>query len=295
MTQNLDFATYVQRRKDGVTGERGEGYAYAGDLRVLKTLRSVKPIEIAVSHTVKLSKEFLGADLLGNAVKVGPAQFARVHAITVQCAATLGIATPQVYIVGNIASINAATYGLDNDAFIMVHAATLEHLSDEELRFVIGHECGHIQNNHVVYLTTLHILRILASQALGVVLAPVLTPAALALQSWARAAEITCDRAGLLCCKNPTVAMHSFVKLAIGSRHLFDQMNVGVFLEQLKEARGGYGRMGEMQRSHPYLTKRIEALNVFAESEIYRKSAGLPGGIHREELERRTEEIVKVM
>ena len=26
------------------------------------------------------------------------------------------------------------------------------------LRFVIGHECGHIQNNHVVYMTTLHFL-----------------------------------------------------------------------------------------------------------------------------------------
>lgn len=296
MTMQFDFGSYVHDKKNGPSGERGEGYAYEGDLRVLRKMRTLKPVEVAVGQTVKLSKEFLTNDLLGNAVKVGPQQFPRIHRITRECAQTLGIATPQVYIVPNIGSINAATYGVDSDAFIMVHAATVDALSDEELRFVIGHECGHIQNNHVVYLTTLHMLRmILQVAAAGVVLAPVLMPATLALQGWARAAEVTCDRAGLLCCKNPTVATHSFVKLAIGSRRLFDQMNVDVYLEQLKEAKGGYGRMGELQRSHPYLTKRIEALRVFAESALYRSAVGLAGGVDRDELERRTEEIVRVM
>jgi Zn-dependent protease with chaperone function len=296
MAMQFDFGSYVHDKKSGPSGERGEGYAYEGDLRVLRKMRTLKPVEVAVGQTVKLSKEFLTNDLLGNAVKVGPQQFPRIHRITRECAQTLGIAAPQVYIVPNIGSINAATYGVDSDAFIMVHAATVDALSDEELRFVIGHECGHIQNNHVVYLTTLHMLRmILQVAAAGVLLAPLLMPATLALQGWARAAEVTCDRAGLLCCKDPTVATHSFVKLAIGSRRLFDQMNVDVYLEQLKEAKGGYGRMGELQRSHPYLTKRIEALRVFAESALYRSAVGLAGGVERDELERRTEEIVRVM
>lgn len=296
MAMQLDFASYVSERKNGPSGERGEGYAYEGDLRVLRAMRTLRPVEIAVAQTVKLSKEFLTHDLLGNAVKVGPRQFPRIHRIASECAATLGIATPQVYIVPEIGSINAATYGVDSDSFIMVHAATVDALSDEELRFVIGHECGHIQNSHVVYLTTLHMLRlVLQAAAAGVLLAPVLMPATLALQSWARAAEVTCDRAGLLCCKNPTVATHSFVKLAIGSRRLFEQMNVDAYLDQLKEAKDGYGRMGELQRSHPYLTRRIEALRAFAESALYRSAAGLEGGTDRAELERRTEEIVRVM
>ncbi len=296
MTMQFDFSSYVRERKNGPSGERGEGYAYEGDLRVLRTMRTLKSVEIAVSHTVKLSKEFLTHELLGNAVKVGPKQFPRIHGITVECATTLGIPVPQVYIVPQIGSINAATYGLDHDAFIMVHAATVDALSDEELRFVIGHECGHIQNNHVVYLTTLHILRlVLQAAAAGVLLAPVLVPATLALQSWARAAEVTCDRAGLLCCKNLDVATRSFVKLAIGSRHLFEQINVDAYLDQLKEAKGGYGRMGELNHSHPYLTKRIEALHVFAASALYRHAVGLEGGADRDELEKRTEEIVRVM
>lgn len=295
MTSRFDFTSYIEEKKRGPSGERGEGYAYEGDLKVLRAMRTMKPVEVAVAQTVKLSKEFLTNELLGNAVKVGPKQFPRIHRITAECAQTLGIPAPQVYIVPQIGSINAATYGVDHDAFIMVHAATVDALSDEELRFVIGHECGHIQNNHVVYLTTLHMLRVMLQAATGVLLAPVLLPAQIALQGWARAAEVTCDRAGLLCCRDAKVATHAFVKLAIGSRRLFDEMNVDAYLEQLAEAKGGYGRMSELQRSHPYLTKRIEALRVFADSALYRRATGREGGLDRDELEKRTEEIVKVM
>ena len=77
----LDFAEYVARQKAGVTGERGEGYAYEGDLKVLRAMRKLKPVELAVAQTVKLSKDVLTGDLLGTAVKVGPNQFPRIHAI----------------------------------------------------------------------------------------------------------------------------------------------------------------------------------------------------------------------
>ncbi len=292
---DFDFAGYVDQRKRGVTGERGEGYAYEGDLRVLRKLRTLRPVELAVARTVKLSSAFLQSELLGNAVRVGPEQFPRIHRIAVECARTLGIPTPRLYIVPKIDSINAATYGLDNDAFIMVHAATLHHLTDAELRFVIGHECGHIQNSHVVYLTTLHLLRSMLQAVAAQVVAPFLMPAMAALQAWARAAEITCDRAGLLCVRDTRVARDAFVKLAIGSRELFEQMNVEAWLSQWREEREGYGRMSELQRSHPFLTRRIEALEAFAGSALYRGAAGLEGGYDRAELERRTEALVKVL
>ena len=54
--------------------------------------------------------------------------------------------------------LNAGTYGTNEESFIVVHSALVDAYTDEELRFVIGHECGHIHNSHVVYLTTLHFL-----------------------------------------------------------------------------------------------------------------------------------------
>jgi len=290
----LDFAGYIQSRKTGASGERGEGYAYEGDLKVLRTMRAMRPVEIAVAQTVKLFKSFLKHDLLGSAVKVGPTQFARVHRITQECAQALGIAAPTVYVVPQV-TINAMTYGTDDDAFIMVHSATIDYLSDDELKFVIGHECGHIQNNHVVYLTTLAVLMRFTQNLAGVLFAPLIIPATLALQSWSRAAEITSDRAGLLCGRDPATAMRSFVKLAVGNKTLFNEINIDAYLDQFNEGREGVGRVSELNRSHPYLPKRIEALRVFAESELYRTATGAPGGISRDELETRTLEIVKVL
>jgi Zn-dependent protease with chaperone function len=295
MDMNFDFNAYVERRKTGVAGVRGEGYAFEGDLKVLRAMRRMPAVEIAVAQTVKLTRTLLSTNLLGTAVKVGPRQFPRIQRIVEECATTLGIPTPQVYIVPNIAQVNAYTFGTDDSATIVVHAAMFEHFNDDELKFVIGHECGHIQNNHVVYLTTLSILQRIASVGAGVLLAPLMLPATAALQSWSRAAEITCDRAGLLCCKNPQAATDSFAKLAIGSRRLFDEMNMDVYLEQLGEGRGSVGRMGELQMSHPYLTKRIESLRLFNASALYRGAVGLDGGISREELEARTTELIKVL
>lgn len=295
MTMNFDFGGYVERRKGGVTGERGEGYAFEGDLKVLRAMRKVKAVEVAVAQMVKLSKTMLSTNLLGTAVRVGPKQFPRVHRIVEECATTLGIPTPQVYIVPNIASINAFTFGTEDSATIVVHAAMFEHFDDDELRFVIGHECGHIQNNHVVYLTTLAMIQRIMAAAGGVLLAPFMLPLATALSSWSRAAEITCDRAGLLCCKNDVAATSSFAKLAIGSRKLFAEMDMDVYLQQLGDSRDGVGRMGELQMSHPYLTKRIESLRLFNSSALYRGAIGLSGGITREELEQRTSELIKVL
>jgi Zn-dependent protease with chaperone function len=262
---------------------------------VLRTLRTLKPVEVAVGRAVKLSTGFLHSEMLGNAVRVGPRQFPRIHRAATSCARTLGIPTPRVYLVPNIATINAATYGLDGDAFIMVHAATVQHLTDAELRFVIGHECGHIQNNHVVYLTTLHLLNTMLGALGAQLLAPLVMPARVALQAWARAAEITCDRAGLLCVRDLDVATDAFVKLAVGSKELFAELDREVYFTQLEESREGYGRMGEMHRSHPDLTRRIQCLRAFADSALYRGALGQEGGFDRAELERRTEAIVKVL
>lgn len=291
---DFDFASYVARKKSGVAGERGEGYAYEGDLKVLRKMRTIKAVEVAVSQTVKLSKRVLTGQLLGTAVRVSSRQFPRIHRIVEGCARELGIPTPNVYVVPNIAQINAMTYGTEDEAFIIVHAATVDMLDDAELRFVIGHECGHIQNNHVVYLTTLRVLQALLQASLGL-LGPVVLPATMALSAWSRSAEVTCDRAGLLCCGDPDAATRAFAKLAVGSLKLFDELDVGVYLEQLGEMREGIGRVAELQASHPFITRRIEALRLFSESALYRRSVGLDGGMAREELERRTEELIKVL
>jgi Zn-dependent protease with chaperone function len=288
---SIDFGEYIARRKTGFVGDRGgDQYAFSGDLKLLKTMRTLKPIELAVSSTVRLGKGVMAGDLLGTAVKVGPNQYPRVYNIAKSCADTLGIPMPMVFVNGRIDQVNAMAMGTDKESMILIHAVTLEHLTDDELKFVIGHECGHIQNGHMVYLTAMRLLAQVASALLGWFVQPAL----IALQGWSRAAEITCDRAGLLCCGDLDVGQRAFLKLVTGSKTLFDEINIDQFLDQLREGRAGIGRAAELTKSHPYLTKRIEALRVFAQSEVFRQSVGLPGGQTLADVDKAVEEIVKV-
>ena len=187
---------------------------------------------LAVEASVRLFKQMGQHQLLGQAVKVSDRQFPRIHAITKSACDTLQIAAPQVFVVNN-PTFNAGTLGTNDDSFIMVHSALVDQYSDEELLTVIGHECGHIHNSHVAYLTALHYLTYMA----GMFLPWILQPALVALRTWSRRAEITCDRAGMLVAKDQSAAERAITKLAVGSRKLYEEFNLDAFLEQHEEGK----------------------------------------------------------
>ncbi|HJL19895.1 MAG TPA: M48 family metallopeptidase, partial [Sandaracinaceae bacterium LLY-WYZ-13_1] len=264
----VTFADFVEKKKSGAWGrDETVRYAYASDVAMLRSFQRLRPVELAAAAVVRTGKEWMRSQLLGSTVKVGPEQFPSIHAIAEHCARTLTVPTPTIYI-KNSPVPNAYTYGTDEESFIVIHSALIDHFDEAELKFVIGHETGHIQNKHVVYLTALNIL----TQGFGVFFAWIVQPALLALRQWVRRAEITCDRAGLLCSQDLEAASRSFMKLASGSQKLYPEMNLDAFLDQFEEGNQSIGRMGEAFSTHPYLPKRIHALRVFADSALYRSA-----------------------
>ena len=289
----LSFEGYVgKKRGERPAMKEGEdhAYAYVSDRTTRAAFEKVKPVELAVAASVRMYKSFGKNQILGHAVKVGPRQFPRVHEIARSCADTLGIVTPTMYIV-NQPTLNAMTYGTNDDSFILIHSALVDHLSDAELLDVVGHECGHIHNDHVVYLTAMYFLQ----QMSTLFTQWLVYPATLALKAWSRRAEVTCDRAGLLCCKDETVSTKSLAKLALGSHKLYDQLDVEEFVAQFAEAQEGPGRYAEVFSSHPWLPKRILALRAFAESSLYRHHIGLTGGNSMTEVDEAVHAIIKVV
>jgi Zn-dependent protease with chaperone function len=271
---DLSFRGYVAARKsDASTRSReGAGYAYSGDIKVRSALDRIRPVTLAVEATVRLWQSMEKARMLGTAVKVTGKQFPRIAKLAERCAETLRIPLPTVYVSPNIGSLNAHTFGTADDPYIVINAALIDHLSELELLDVIGHECGHIQNNHVVYLTTLHFL----SHAANLFLRWSVRPAVLALNGWARRAEITCDRAGLICTGDLDTSIGCLVKLALGSRKLYSDVNIDEYLAQLEEVGRGVGRLDELTRTHPYLPKRVAALRLFAETAYFKGLKGDP-------------------
>jgi Zn-dependent protease with chaperone function len=290
----LDFDGFVSRKRTEKKAEAGPSepdgreYAYRFDRQTREAFERMRPVQLVVAKTVRMFKSVWRNQLLGSAVKVSDRQFPRIQKVTEQCAATLGIPTPQVYITNN-PHLNAGTYGTDDESFIIVHSALVDHYSDEELLTVIGHECGHVHNGHVVYLTALHYIVRVA----GVFLAWVLPPALVALNAWSRRAEITSDRAAMLCSKDPATAERAITKLALGSRKLYEEFNLEAFLEQHHEGREGVGKYMEVFASHPWLPKRVLAMREFAKSDFYRHAVGLEGGLPMAEVDERVSALLK--
>ena len=193
---------------------------------------------------------------------------------------------------GSNPTINAGTYGTNDDSFILINSALIDHFSDEEILSVIGHECGHIQNNHVLYNTVLHFLTGVVNALAGWFVAPAIT----ALRAWSqRSAEVTSDRAGLLVVKDLDISVRSLVKLALGSQKLYEQLDIEAFLDQYKEGKTAAGRFVELTATHPYVPKRIAALRVFAETSLYRARIGQSGGVSLAECDSKVNDIVRVM
>lgn len=289
MTDEFKFDRFIEATQRGAFGREGARYAYSADVTMLRSFQRLRPVEYAATALVRTNRELLRGDLLGKGVRVGPKQFPSLHKLVTHCANALSVGVPHVYVV-NSPVVNAYTFGTDDESFIVLHSALVDTMTEAELLFVIGHETGHIQNKHVVYGTALQVL----TQGAQVVLGFLVEPALMALRAWYRRAEITCDRAGLLCSKDIDAGVKSFMKLAVGSSRLYGEMNVEAYLEQLEESRGSVGRYLEAFSTHPYLPKRIQALRLFSESAIYRESMGLAGGLDIEAVDEQTSQIIRI-
>jgi Zn-dependent protease with chaperone function len=293
---DLSFARYVAARKGAASARAREGahYAYGADLRLRSALDKVRPVSLAVEATLRFWQTVGRNRLVGNSPKVGERQFPQVHRLILRAAEALQIPPPTLYLSVDTTLGAARTLGTADEATIVLYAPLLDALTEPELLFLIGHECGHIQNGHTIYLTASYFL---TEAAKNLVVRWGVQPAILALNAWSRRADITCDRAGLLCVRDLGQATSTLVKLALGSRKLYGDVDVDEYLRQLDEGQGGPGRFHELFSQHPYLPKRVQALRLFAETTYYRSVIGAPAdppGLSKEACDTQVGELLAV-
>lgn len=291
MAADFDFQAYVDKKKNPESEARGGfgDYAFSGDIRVLRQIQRLAPVRLVVEAGVRAFKTFQKNELLGRAVRMNRRQFPHFHDMVVECSETLSIPIPTIYVVEN-QSLNAGTFGTNEESFILMNSRLLDKFTPEQVKFVVGHECGHIHNSHVVYHTAAKFM----AQGVGIYLKYASLPASMALAGWSRRGEITCDRAGLLCCGSLDVALSAMLKIAVGDK-LSETIDLEEYVGQLDDMQQGLGRFSEIMASHPYLPKRVKALQLFAESDYYKAYLGESGGRPLDEIDREVEEIVKVL
>jgi Zn-dependent protease with chaperone function len=174
--------------------------------------------------------------------------------------------------------MNARTAGVEQP-FLVLDDLLVATLSPRELEFVIGHELGHIQFDHLLYLMVAALLKVPGS-VLGQipVVGPLLTRGLdLALFEWMRKAELSCDRAGLLCCQDPVAANRLMMRFAGVPASLLDRANPEAFLRQHDALEGHlqdlFSRLSHLvstaQRSHPHVVVRAHELHAWVERGEY--------------------------
>ena len=182
---------------------------------------------------------------------------------------------PELYVTNNPVP-NALTLGVDRP-FIVVTSGLYELLEPDELRFVLGHETGHVLSGHALYQSLLiHLLNLagafswLPAGGLG------LRALIAGLREWQRKAELSADRAGLLATQDADIALRVQMKLAAGA-HL-DQIDTEAFLEQAAEyessgdLRDGVLKLLNTERStHPFSVVRAAELRRWIDSGDYQR------------------------
>jgi hypothetical protein len=164
------------------------------------------------------------------------------------------------------------TIGMDEPLIVLTTGA-VELMDHETLRFVIGHEMGHVLSGHAVYRTML--IRLINLQ-LSLSWTPVSAFGIRAtVKEWFRMAELSGDRAGLLCGQDPAVALRSHILTAGG----FDPAKVDIpaFLRQASEYESvedvcdSFLKLRNVEgMSHPLAVVRAAQLQKWAASEEYR-------------------------
>jgi Zn-dependent protease with chaperone function len=305
---DLDFANFVAGREES-NRRHFHGavtdYCFSMDLQLRQKLAAIKPLQLAakaaLSFTVLLQKQIMSMQ----GVAVGPNQYPHIYAMAQSCAERLGIGIPQVFIKFD-PTMNAYTLAAEGSGdMIVVHSALVEALTAEELLFVIGHECGHIHNQHCIYNT---IGQILANVALrevantipgGALIFELLKQGVgLFLNSWFRCSELTADRAGLICSGNLDAGRYALAKLETGGGPILKNVNLDALVKQLDTSQATPVRLYESSMSHPIAGKRLECLRIFRQCEVLYtwrpEMRGDQPGVSKEDTDRQCEQIARV-
>lgn len=208
-----------------------------------------------------------------NAVRVSEGQYPRIHRLWGEVCRTLDSpAVYPVYVTQNPV-FNAAAYGMEQP-FIILHSALVGRFDDDELRFVLGHELGHVLSGHVLYNTMMRLLVQLASMGFPIV-GLAARAVLIALMEWSRKAELSCDRAGILAVQDPEPGLRVMLKFAGGGG---PEANLPEFIRQADEYRQGgdvadqvFKVLNVLGSTHPFPVLRVAEQRTWFETGGYER------------------------
>lgn len=193
-----------------------------------------------------LGNGLLIALLRSEAVRVDERQLPELHKTFLEVCRQLGIATPpKLYVLQADGALNAFATRFAGRDFVVVYSDFLEALgpSSPEMKFVLGHEIGHIKSSHILK----HIF-------LGPgMFFPLIGPA------YRRAWETSCDRYGAYAAQDVDGSVRAMLTIT-GGRENGRHLNADAFASQHRDERGFFVSLHELTSTYPTLSRRVTDL-----------------------------------
>ena len=195
-----------------------------------------------------LARALMYAQIRLSGVRITPTQFPEAYRMVVEAAEAAGLRrVPDAYVMLGNGQINAFAAGHGHRRFIAVYSDLFEiggaARDPEALRFIIGHEVGHIAAGHTSYWRQLSTIVGMNIPVLGAALS--------------RAQEYSADNYGYYA--RPGGAPGAMGVLAAG-KYMLSAVDFDQFADRATHERGFFTFLTNAMSSHPVLTWRAAAL-----------------------------------
>ena len=267
--------TVPERSRVRLPDISSRAYEHPADRSALVALRKLTGFDVILRNLAGLfSDRSLRLLFLASSVRASEQQFPGLYQMLLDGAYVLDLPrVPELYIWQN-PEVNAMALGTDKP-LIVITTGLIDLMDEEETRFVIGHELGHVLSGHSVYRTMLYLLIGLAARLALVPIAWIGLKAVIwGLEEWFRKSELSCDRAGLLAGQDVPAARRALMKMAGGPQ--LAELSADAFLEQAREydavpdVRESLIKLMQMQgTTHPFAVVRFAELDRWSSEGEY--------------------------
>jgi Zn-dependent protease with chaperone function len=262
------------RSRVRLPGISSRAYEHPADRSALVALRKLSGFDTLLRRLSGLFNDrSLRLMFLASSVRASEQQFPQLYQSLLDGCYILDLPTVPELFISQDPTVNAMALGADKP-FMVITTGMVDLMDPEEIRFVIGHELGHVLSGHAVYRTMLYYLLNLVTRIAWL---PIVLPARgviWALEEWYRKSELSCDRAGLLAGQDVEAARRALMKTAGGSRLV--EFNSDAFHQQAREydavpdVREGLLKLLQLQgNTHPFAVIRFAELDRWADTGEY--------------------------
>ena len=271
----LSMTTVPDRARVRLPGISSRAYEHPADRSALVAMRKLTGFDVLLRRLASLfSDRSLRLLFLASSVRASQEQFPHLYELLLDGSSILDLPEVPELFISQDPIPNAMALGSDKP-FIVITTGLVDLFDEEEMRFTIGHELGHVLSGHAVYRTMLYHLTRLATRlawfAIGYIGLRVIIAG---LEEWYRKSELSCDRAGVLAGQDPAAGRRALMKLAGGAK--MSELSHDAFQQQAREydavpdVREGLIKLLQMQgTTHPFAVVRFAELDRWVREEGY--------------------------